>query len=279
MKLNPFSKKSTAYYSKVKAEYDKLHRELTDARAELQQAEADAERKQRRKFELNQRGSIYSSTHEETKASIEASAASNFVHTVKGKIGQLESQIAPLQRIAQAPDKFAEAQQSLEGLITQKATLTREQEKTDVLIAKVSKRIAELNGRIGAETQSATESMLSGEGEFVVPEALTRLETELRLGNTSLAELRGKRETLAAQLKDLPKSIREAQRIFVAYRADMVETELYEQLTSVMNLFARASAARRQHSYHHDECRFEIEIPRELIESAQTVLAAELPTD
>ncbi|QTQ33204.1 Uncharacterized protein pbN1_32160 [Aromatoleum bremense] len=28
MKINPFSKKSTAYYDKVKADYDKLHAEL-----------------------------------------------------------------------------------------------------------------------------------------------------------------------------------------------------------------------------------------------------------
>ena len=44
-----------------------------------------------------------------------------------------------------------------------------------------------------------------------------------------------------------------------------------------MNLFARASAARRQNDYRHDETRFEIEIPRELVEIAQAALADEVP--
>ena len=40
MKLNPFNKKSTAYYDKVKAEYDKLDREITAAKEDLQKAPA-----------------------------------------------------------------------------------------------------------------------------------------------------------------------------------------------------------------------------------------------
>jgi hypothetical protein len=71
--------------------------------------------------------------------------------------------------------------------------------------------------------------------------------------------------------------IREAERVFIGCRADMTEIELYEQLMPVMNLFARASAARRQSDYHHDEERFEIEIPRELVEIAQAALADEVP--
>ena len=73
-------------------------------------------------------------------------------------------------------------------------------------------------------------------------------------------------------------AIREAERVFIGCRADVVEIELYEQLMPAMTLFARASAARRQNDYRHDETRFEIEIPRELIEPAEVALAAELPT-
>jgi hypothetical protein len=38
-----------------------------------------------------------------------------------------------------------------------------------------------------------------------------------------------------------------------------------------------ASAARRQINYHHDESRFPVEIPRDLIEAASDALAAEMP--
>lgn len=278
MKLNPFSKKSSAYYDKVKTKYDQLDREIAVATNELKEAEADHEKKQHRHNELSRRGSMYSSTNEESQASFAASAASHRVGAIKGEIGQLESRIGPLRRIALAPDRFARAKQAFDDLVAQKLATTGELEKANALIAKVSKRVADADVRIVTETQSATQSMLDADGEFSVPEALTRLEAELRLGKSSLAELEGKRDALLAELRELPTAIREAERVFIGCRADVVEIELYEQLMPAMTLFARASAARRQNDYRHDETRFEIEIPRELIEPAEVALAAELPT-
>ena len=52
MKLNPFNKKSSAYYDKVKAEHDKLDREMAAAREALQKAEADYERKRQPHHQL-----------------------------------------------------------------------------------------------------------------------------------------------------------------------------------------------------------------------------------
>lgn len=278
MKLNPFNKKSTAYYDKIKAEYDKLDRELTATKDQLNEAEADFERKRRRQFELDQHGSMYSSTREQSQASFAASEASNRVGHIKGEIGQLQSQIAPLRRIAMAPVAFAQIKKSLEDLLAQQAALIAETDKTDAQIAKVSKRIASVEERIGTETKSATESMLNEEGDFVVPESLTKLEAELRLGKASLAELQNKRDDVAVQLSHLPKAINEAKREFIGCRAVIAEIELYEQLMPAMNLFARATAARSQDGYGHDDERFEIAIPRDLIVSAQAALAAEMPT-
>ncbi|MBS3936258.1 MAG: hypothetical protein KGZ43_08795 [Sulfuritalea sp.] len=277
MKINPFSKKSTAYYDKAKTEYDKLDRELKATENELKEAEADHERKQRRHHELRQHGSMYSSTQEEKKASFEASAAGNRVFDIKSRIGQLRSRIAPLQRIACAPDQFAQARKRLDELVAQDKALTAEREKTDALITKVGKRLAGLEERLAAETKSATATLLDDEGEFVVPESLTRLEAELRLAKASLADLQGKREALLAQLGSLPKAIGSARNDLIHHRAVVAEIELYEQLMPVMTVVARASAARRETSYSHDESRFEIEIPRELIEVAEAALAAELP--
>ena len=277
MKLNPFNKKSTGYYDKVRAEYDKLDREIATAREELQKAEADHERKRRRHYELTQRGSMYSSAPEEAQASIAASAASHRVGDIKGEIGQLESRIRPLRRIALAPEQFVKAKKNLDDLIAGKAAINGELEKVKALIAKVGKRVTDAEARIATETQSARQQMLDADGEFVVPESLTKLEAELRLAKSSLAELDEKRDTLVAKLQEFPGAIRDAERVFIGCRADMTEIELYEQLMPVMNLFARASAARRECDYHHDEDRFEIEIPRDLVEAAQTALADEVP--
>ena len=279
MKLNPFNKKSTAYYDKVKAEYDQLHAKLMAARKELREAEADCEQKEKRYHELAQRGSSYSTSPEEKKASLAASAARNLVSRIRGNIGQLESRISAPQRIAQAPEQFALATQTLDELLTQKRTATGEIECLDSLIAKVGKRIVAAEARIATETQSATQTMLDAEEEFTVPEALAKAEAELRLGKTTLADLQAKRNGLTAQLADLPKAICEAEQRFINHRAVIAEIELYEQLMPVMRAVARASAARRETSYRHDESRFEIEIPRELVEVAQAALASEVPTD
>lgn len=276
MKLNPFNKKSTAYYDKIRAEHDKLDREMAAAREELQKAEADHERKRRRHYELTQRGSMYSSAPEEAQASIAASAASHRVSDIKGEIGQLESRIRPLRRIALAPEQFAKAKKNLDDLIAGQAAINGELEKVKALMAKVGKRVTDAEARIATETQSARQQMIDAEGEFVVPESLTKLEAELRLAKSSMAELDGKRETLVAKLQEFPGAIRDAERAFIGCRADMAEIELYEQLMPVMNLFARASAARRECDYHHNEDRFEIEIPRELVEAAQASLSTEM---
>jgi chromosome segregation ATPase len=221
---------------------------------------------------------MYSSSPEETRANIEASAARNRIGEIEGEIGQLESRIRPLRRIALGPEQFSKAKKTLDDLIAQKAATSAELEKTNALIAKVAKRVADVEARIATETQSARQQMLDAEGEFVVPESLTKLEAELRLAKSSLAGLEGKRDSLVAKLLEFPGAIRDAERAFIGSRADMAEIELYEQLIPHMNLFARASAARRQCDYHHDEDRFEIEIPHDLVEAARAALVAEVPT-
>ena len=151
-----------------------------------------------------------------------------------------------------------------------------ESEKTAALITKLNQRVADLERRIASETQSATATLLNDEGDFVVPEVLTRLEAELRLAKTSLADLHGKQAALQQQCQELPAAIREAEQQVTWYRAITTEIELYEQLQPVMPALARASVARRQTGALRDARRFEIEIPPEWLESAEAGLAAEL---
>ena len=93
----------------------------------------------------------------------------------------------------------------------------------------------------------------------------------------SQAELERQRDAIQVQLAGLPDTVRKARDHFIHCRAAMAEIELHEQLMPVMNALARASAARRQINYHHDESRFPVEIPRALIEAAGDALAAEMP--
>ncbi len=279
MKLNPFNKKSTAYYDKVKAEYDQLRRQLAAVNKELIEAEQQHAKERDHQTRLRDAaGKMSMNTPPAAKAHWPVlCAAHEKVDRLKSQASSLESQIRPLLRVLDAPDAFAQAKKKLDDLVAQNKAQSAEVKTTDIHIAKLNKRIADLEVRISAETKAASQTLIDGDGEFVVPDSLTKLEMELRIVRSSLADLQSKRDTANAKLGDLPSAIREAERTFIHCRAVVVEIDLYEQLMPVMNAVARASAARRETSYRHDETRFEIEIPRELVEIAQAALADEVP--
>jgi septal ring factor EnvC (AmiA/AmiB activator) len=279
MKLNPFNKKSSAYYDKVKAEHDQLRRQLASVNKEL--IDAEQQHAQERDHQTRLRdaaGKMSMNTPPAAKAHWPVlCAAHEKVDRLKSQASSLESQIRPLLRVLDAPDAFAQAKKKLDDLVAQNKAHSAEVETTDRQIAKLNKRIADLEIRISTETKSASQTLIDGDGEFVVPESLTKLEMELRIVRSSLADLQSTRDMASAKLGDLPVAMREAERTFIHCRAVVVEIDLYEQLMPVMNAVARASAARRETSYRHDETRFEIEIPHELVEIAQAALADEVP--
>ncbi len=279
MKLNPFNKKSAGYYDKVKADHDQLSRQLAAVKKDMVEAEAQYARESEKQTRLREAGGSMSMNVPPAASAHWPvfTAAHQRVDQLKSQVSNLEGQMRPLQRVLDAPEAFANAQKRLAELIAQSKVHTANVETTDTQIAKLNKRIADLEARIAAETKSASQTLLEGEGEFVVPESLTKLEMELRIARSSLADLQSKRDMASAKLGDLPAGIREAERTFIHCRADVAEIELYEQLMPVMSAVARASAARRETSYRHDESRFEIEIPRELVEIAQAALAEEVP--
>jgi hypothetical protein len=278
MKLNPFNKKTTAYYDKVKAEYDQLSRQLAAVEKDLVEAEAQYARESEKQMRLRDAGGSMSMNVPPAASAHWPvfTAAHQRVDHLKSQVSNLEGQMRPLQHVLNAPEAFALARKTLDELIAQSKASTAHVESTDSQIAKLNKRIADLEIRIAAETKSASQTLLEGDGEFVVPESLTKLEVELRIAGSSLADLQSKRDMASAKLGDLPAAIRDGERTFIHCRADVAEIELYEQLMPLMSAVARASAARRETSYHHDESRFEIEIPRDLVEAAQATLATEM---
>lgn len=74
--------------------------------------------------------------------------------------------------------------------------------------AELEGRIAQLEARIAAETQAASQAMVAAEGEFVMPEALTKLDVELRK----------KAEALAGEIGAIPPQIRDARDAYLSHR-------------------------------------------------------------
>ena len=87
---------------------------------------------------------------------------------------------------AEGPGKLESARTTIIELRRRRNALQAEHEQNRKLIAKLEKRIGELEQRIAAETHSASEMMAAAEGEFVLPEALTKLDVELRVARATL---------------------------------------------------------------------------------------------
>ena len=258
MKLNPFRRKTSGYYDAIKAKFDDAHRELdATTQNELAKAKAEYDKENASYQQIRDAASCYalSNTEKQSRQHKVVSECFNRVNQLESDVSQIQSRLQPLRRILEAPQRYDETQATLLRLVEHRRSLAAEHDKAEALIAKVDTRLVDAEARMMAETNAASRQMIAAEGDFIVPESLTRLEVEL------------------------PEQIRDAERAFLHARAVIAEIELHEQLMPVMNLFARAAATRHQNSRRHeDEYKFNIEIPHELLESARSELAAEVPS-
>ena len=279
MKLNPFNKKADGYVEQTKAMHGELVRQLEILQQELADAEADHTRERAKQTRLRDAaGPLSMNTPPAAKAHWPVLRAANErMERLKSQAKSLDNKIRPLARVLEAPEALAQAQRKLDEVLAQDKASAESWGKTNAQIVKLTQRINELEARIATETKNATTRLLAAEGEFEVPEALTRLEVELRIAKATLAGLHAEQESKTLQRQALPQEINVAVSGFTWRRADMAEVELYEQLQPLMPVLARASAAKRQTDCNHREDRFVIEIPQALIDAAQMALAAEIP--
>lgn len=281
MKLNPFRKKTSGYYDAIKAKFDDSHRELDTTQNELAKARAEYDKENASYQQIRDAASCYalSNTEKQSRQHKVVSECFNRVNQLESDVSQIQSRLQPLRRILDAPQRYDETQATLLRLVEQHRSLAAEHNKTEALITKVEKRAVDAETRMVAETNTASRQMIATEGDFIVLESLTRLEVELRLTHASMVNLQQQRDEVVAHIKELPAQIKDAERDFIHARAVIAEIDLHEQLMPVMNLFARAAATRHQNSRRReDEYKFNIEIPHELLESARSELAAEVPS-
>ena len=179
---------------------------------------------------------------------------------------------------AEGPGKLESARTTIIELRRRRYALQAEHEQNSKLISKLEKRIGELEQRIIDETQSASETMVAAEGEFVLPEALTKLDVELRVARATLENVTGKMAALDADIATIPNQLRDAERAFEHAQAAVAKIELHERLPHLYDALARASVTDHACGYRsHRESKYEIEIPHEYIEAARAKLASERP--
>lgn len=273
MKLNPFSKKTTTgYYDRIKAECAELAQQAQEAKQAADDAKADYEAKARACYELESRSSGPYLSDVESKARRARDDAYKQSETLQRKARDLESRHLSLRSTVQSPARMEEARQTITRLGREREAIRTDVSKTEAMISKLQRRIEDLEQRIASETQTASQSMVDAEGEFVMPEALTRLDVELRVTRATLAERQTKLAELQAALKQIPDQLRDAQRAFSHARATVAEIDLQEHLPNWLDVIALAAV-----SASSDARKYVIEIPHEAVEAAKSKLAAEMP--
>lgn len=278
MKLNPFRKKANRYVEATQVKFDELSHELAVLNKEYAIVKAELDREKAVRQQMDDRTSYLAqrptnAQNEQWHIVMEVSAREQ---ALQSKISSLEDKIKPLRQIVDAPKNFDNAQAALQNLLTGRQRINQEVAQLDASIGKLNKRVTDVQAKIATETADASKQMIAADDDFVVPESLTRLELQLRLANTSLADLQRQRTDLAVQLKEIPEQIRSAQQKFEFARAKLAEVDIYDQMLPFMKQLSRASVTRHQISYHHEEATFKFEIPWDLITSTKAELAAEL---
>lgn len=276
MKLKAFSKKSNGYLSRIQAEHQQLLDEREEQAIELDELEGELEQKRRLLHNLQERGSAYSSSEIESQTRLAVSEMEGRVRSMKSALAELDRAIAQRAHIVFAPEHYADAKKTLEALQSETKTLEQTKQHTQTQLAKVEKRIADLQVRIERETESATANLLATDDEFETPAKLAQLDVDLRLATNAHSQLSNQLYEMTDRLLQIPQEMRLVRIEFRAYRATVAEIELYEQLQTIMPALARASVCRHDNDGRHHPNRFEIEIPQALIDSAQKQLATEL---
>lgn len=222
MKLNPFSKKTTTgYYERIRVEFSEAKQQFEEAQAAANEAKADAETKRQYAFELEQRGNQHSIPEQERRAQIAASAAQNRAGDLERKLSPLKTKLSDLRHILEGP--LASARTAILELRRRRNALQADREQHANLIAKLQKRIGELEQRIAIETLSASETMAATEGEFVLPDALTKLDVELRVARATLENVTSKVQTLDINIAAIPNQLRDAERSFEHAQAKVLK--------------------------------------------------------
>lgn len=278
MKLNPFGKKTGAYLASIKTEHDDLQRRIKDIEDELVDARADYEAASDQNTRLRESaGRLSMNTPPAASAHWPVvTAASQKVQRLEAELSDLKSRIPPLRRLLNAPDDHEKAQSHLDQLNSRQATLTNEMTKADTVMAKLEKRIADVQSRIAAENQLAAEALIGAEGEFTVPEVLAKLEAELRLAQTAMNDLTAKKAAWRQEQDDNRTALRDAEHALVHTRATVIEIELLEKVFPLMDLFARAAVSRSARHWGDSEHEYLIKIPSEQVLAARRAL--DMPT-
>lgn len=285
MRLNPFSKKSSGYYARIKAECEQAERELAKTRKAHAQAQADYEAEKDELRRIKEALNPYRVEKSPGKSAQwqRMQNAYEIEQSLASQLRSLEEQVRELRPIVEAPAKLQEAQAALKALSQKDRQTQAERERLQDQIAKIEARLAKAEVKVKEETLAAsqqwadsTDSDEAAQTAFAPPAALIQAELEVRMAKTSLETLQQQLQAVDASRADLPQARHDARRAYQYARYLVSDIEMHEQLEPLLPLIARATSAAYDWSHYLDHRKYVIKLSDELVAQASRQLDAEL---
>lgn len=279
MKLNPFRRKTSGYFDKIKADYAERTRELEALRREVAEAKTAFDDARQTLFEVEQKSNSTVWTRREQELLRQKNAAEHHYNELRTRLGHLELDHRSLRWKAEAPDALAQRIAELKVLATRRQQIEAERDKQRGAIAKLEARIATLRGEIDQETESATQALIESGGDTPgASDALVKRRQDLKLLAEALAKVRQQEAALESELGSIPAQEKELRRCIESDQASVAEIDLHEQMPEFIQVIARAAVSKaRVHGGNRHT--YEIQIPETALEAATASLDAEIRAD
>ena len=272
-----FGKKPTGYFESLREQHADLTRQIEKTQADIHAAEADLLRcNQQYNAYLERSRSEYLDRHGVALRQAQQQADSN-LQDCQWALSQLELKITPIRWKLEAPETLNRASQTLERLRQLGALLARDIEQVSTNLVKLHERAASLEERLARESRAAGLALLDEGTEFNLPESIAKLEWELKIVRSTLAEESLRLESLKADQATLPEERREARAEFIGARARVAEIELEDSLQAFLPLIARAVVARAEAASRSLPRHYGIDLPQALMETTRATLNSEVP--
>lgn len=278
MKLNPFRRKTSGYFDKIKADYAERTREFDALRREVAEAKTAFEDARQALFEVEQKSNSTVWTRREQELLRQKNAAEHRYNELRTRLGHLEIEHRSLRWKAEAPDLLTQRIAELKALATRRQQIEAEREKQRAAIAKLEARITNLRGEIDQETESATQALIESGGDAPgASDAMVKRRQDLKLLAEAVAKVRQQEAALESELGSIPAQERELRRCIESDQASVAEIDLHEQMPEFIQVIARAAVSKaRVHGGNPHT--YEIQIPDAALEAATASLDAEIPT-
>jgi chromosome segregation ATPase len=277
MKQNPSRRQtSTSYLDTLRSELDALTQQLQESETAASTAQQEADVKRRAYHELEQ---CSTSTHwsvTEQRLFREKNHLEAVARQLQQDLVPLREEHARLKRKVQGPTQLEEARVEMAALTDRRTALAQEISKARTLQTQLDARIESIEQQIASDTESTANRLINAGELTALPAALASLHAELTATRHTRDEVARRIQTLQVEHDALPDQIRLARDSYRGAQAIVAELELQEQLPGFIGVIARAAVARHRAGFSREQGRYEIEIPVEALEVANTVLDADL---